>query len=106
VEPLPFTTDYWILTCARLSALMATTGFAEVEWLDPEATGFYQPIVAARSARPRTARCRGCASSDATGHEFTAKNIASRAAAIYRTYTKAVVNVRLGRKKCGERSTM
>jgi len=50
VDPLLFTTDYWCLTRSRLFDLLAQAGFTAVEWLDPEATGFYQPIVAARTA--------------------------------------------------------
>lgn len=52
VEPLLFTTDYWCLTRKRLSDLLAAAGLTQVEWLDPEATGFYQPMVAARAVAP------------------------------------------------------
>ena len=51
VDPLVFTTDYWCLTRARLFDLLTQAGFAGVEWLEAQDTGFYQPIVAARTAK-------------------------------------------------------
>ncbi len=44
-----FTSRYWPLARARLESLMDQAGFAEVAWHEPDATGFHQPIVAARA---------------------------------------------------------
>ncbi|MCH6588689.1 MAG: class I SAM-dependent methyltransferase, partial [Proteobacteria bacterium] len=40
---------YWPLTRARLEGLLDQAGFTEVAWHEPDATGFHQPIVAARA---------------------------------------------------------
>jgi SAM-dependent methyltransferase len=44
-----FTSRYWPLTRARLEKLLEKAGFTEVAWHEPDATGFYQPVVAARA---------------------------------------------------------
>ena len=44
-----FTSRYWPLTRARLEALLDKAGLSGIAWLEPEATGFHQPIVAART---------------------------------------------------------
>ncbi len=43
-----FTSRYWPLTRARLEALLDAAGLTGIAWLEPEATGFLQPIVSAR----------------------------------------------------------
>jgi glycine/sarcosine N-methyltransferase len=43
-----FTSRYWPLTRARLETLLGAAGFTDVAWHEPEATGFHQPVVAAR----------------------------------------------------------
>ena len=48
-ETRVFTGLYWPLTRARLEKLLAEAGLERIEWLEPEATGFHQPIVAARA---------------------------------------------------------
>ena len=45
-----FVSRYRALQRAELNDALRTTGFTEVEWLDPLATSFYQPIVVARKA--------------------------------------------------------
>ena len=45
-----FTTTYWTLTRTRLTALLQRLGLTEVRWLEPDDSGYYQPIVAARTA--------------------------------------------------------
>jgi glycine/sarcosine N-methyltransferase len=40
---------YWALTRAELSALAAEAGLAGVRWLLPEETGFFQPLLLART---------------------------------------------------------
>ncbi len=47
-ETQVFTSRYWPLTRARLESLLDQAGFTEVAWHEPDATGFHQPIVAAR----------------------------------------------------------
>ena len=37
------------LARGRLGKLLAEAGLERIEWLEPEATGFHQPIVAARA---------------------------------------------------------
>ena len=47
-------TRYRALQRGELSDSLAATGFYQIEWLTPESTGFYQPIVIARkSAKSR-----------------------------------------------------
>ncbi|MFJ2158342.1 class I SAM-dependent methyltransferase [Streptomyces sp. NPDC087856] len=41
-------TAYWALTRAELSDAVADSGFSGVSWHEPEASGFYQPILTAR----------------------------------------------------------
>ncbi|MFJ8137765.1 class I SAM-dependent methyltransferase [Streptomyces sp. NPDC096013] len=41
-------TAYWALTRAEVSDAVADSGFSEVSWHDPEASGFYQPLLTAR----------------------------------------------------------
>lgn len=43
-----FSGRYWPVTRARLSALAEGADFAAYRWFDPDATGFHQPILAAR----------------------------------------------------------
>lgn len=45
-----FTTIYWTLTRDRLVGLLQQLGLEDVRWLEPEESGYYQPIVAARTA--------------------------------------------------------
>ena len=45
-----FTTDYRCLLRAELNAVLETTGFTEIEWIMPDTSRFYQPIVIARNA--------------------------------------------------------
>jgi hypothetical protein len=40
---------YRALRRATLSASLERAGFHDIEWLMPEATGFYQPVVLARA---------------------------------------------------------
>jgi SAM-dependent methyltransferase len=47
-ETRVFTSRYWPLTRARLEALLEKAGLTGIAWHEPEATGFHQPIVAAR----------------------------------------------------------
>lgn len=44
-----FTTTYWTLTRDRLTELLRQLGLRDVCWLEPEESGYYQPIVAART---------------------------------------------------------
>ena len=43
------TTRYRALSRVDLNAGLAAAGFIDLEWLEPETTGFYQPVVAARA---------------------------------------------------------
>ncbi|GGG67439.1 hypothetical protein GCM10011374_34630 [Kocuria dechangensis] len=43
------TTRYRALPRARLESLLVSTGFTAVEWLMPEVSGYYQPIVLAQA---------------------------------------------------------
>ncbi|WP_328833385.1 class I SAM-dependent methyltransferase [Streptomyces sp. NBC_00252] len=43
-------TAYWALTRGELSDAVADSGFSEVGWHEPEASGFYQPVLTARRA--------------------------------------------------------
>jgi glycine/sarcosine N-methyltransferase len=43
------TGTYWALTRAELSALAAEAGLVGVRWLMPEQTGFFQPLLVART---------------------------------------------------------
>jgi 2-polyprenyl-3-methyl-5-hydroxy-6-metoxy-1,4-benzoquinol methylase len=36
---------YWAISRAKLGELLSSVGFAEVRWLMPEESGYYQPIV-------------------------------------------------------------
>ena len=45
-----FTTTYWKLSRQRLSTILEGLGLQDVRWLEPAETGYYQPIVAARTA--------------------------------------------------------
>jgi SAM-dependent methyltransferase len=47
-ETRVFTSRYWPLTRARLEALLEKAGLTGIAWHEPEATGFHQPIIAAR----------------------------------------------------------
>jgi len=49
VEPLLFATDYWCVTRARLNGLLEKAGLQDIVWQEPQASGFYQPIVLARA---------------------------------------------------------
>jgi len=49
-ETKVFSTTYWTLTRDRLTALLQRYGLEDVRWLAPEDSGYYQPIVAARTA--------------------------------------------------------
>ncbi|GAA2760580.1 hypothetical protein [Actinopolymorpha rutila] len=42
-------TTYWALTQQQLASLVADAGFTDVEWLTPESSGFFQPILLART---------------------------------------------------------
>jgi glycine/sarcosine N-methyltransferase len=42
------TTWYRALGRDALTDALARTGFSDIRWLEPDATGFYQPIVTAR----------------------------------------------------------
>ncbi|MFJ3670588.1 class I SAM-dependent methyltransferase [Streptomyces sp. NPDC090106] len=41
-------TTYWALSRGQLTVCLADAGFGDVDWLGPESTGFYQPVVLAR----------------------------------------------------------
>ncbi len=43
------TTRYRALSRVDLNAGLAAAGLTDIEWLEPETTGFYQPVVAARA---------------------------------------------------------
>ena len=43
-----FTGRFRALRRAELEAALEASGFADLIWLPPEETGFFQPIVAAR----------------------------------------------------------
>jgi glycine/sarcosine N-methyltransferase len=43
-----FVTKYRCLLRAELDSVLISTGFEQVQWLMPEQSGFYQPIVLAR----------------------------------------------------------
>jgi len=45
------TTWYRVLTRAKLDAALARTGYVDVEWHEPDESGYYQPIVTARAGR-------------------------------------------------------
>ncbi len=45
-----FTTTYWKLSRQRLSTILEGLGLQDVRWLEPAESGYYQPIVAARTA--------------------------------------------------------
>jgi SAM-dependent methyltransferase len=47
-QTLVFTAHYRALTRAQLGAALEAAGLGEAEWLLPEDSGFYQPVVAAR----------------------------------------------------------
>jgi len=49
VDSLLFATDYWCLTRARLNKLLEDSGLRDARWLEPEDSGYYQPIVLARA---------------------------------------------------------
>ena len=42
-------TDYWALQRSELGAALAHAGFVEIEWLEPDQSGYYQPMVLARA---------------------------------------------------------
>jgi hypothetical protein len=42
-------TTYRALRRAELTAALTASGFADVAWLSPEESGYYQPVVAARA---------------------------------------------------------
>ena len=41
-------TEYWALQRSDLDGALAGAGFGEIEWLDPDQSGYYQPLVLAR----------------------------------------------------------
>lgn len=43
------TTRYRALLRSELSRLLSETGFSDIVWHQPEETGYYQPVVVARS---------------------------------------------------------
>ncbi len=43
------TGTYWALTRAELAALAADAGLVGVRWVLPEADGFFQPLLIART---------------------------------------------------------
>jgi glycine/sarcosine N-methyltransferase len=45
-----WTTTYRALSRAALSDALRHVGFETISWQMPEQTGFYQPVVAARTA--------------------------------------------------------
>ena len=45
-------TTYRALLRKELSSILSKVGFVDIEWLDPEVSGFYQPIVIANKKRP------------------------------------------------------
>jgi glycine/sarcosine N-methyltransferase len=47
-ETAEFTTEYRALRRQELDQILSETGFAEIRWHLPEASGYYQPIVTAR----------------------------------------------------------
>ena len=49
-EPLHFVSKYHCILREQLSAVLRGAGFAEIEWLMPSDSGFYQPIVIAKVA--------------------------------------------------------
>ena len=51
VETRVFTTTYWAWRRDDLSGLMAGAGLVGIRWIEPEESGFYQPIVLARAPR-------------------------------------------------------
>ncbi len=50
VETLVFSGDNWCITREGLNAVLSAAGLSDIAWLEPEDSGFYQPIVAARTA--------------------------------------------------------
>ncbi|MER7708453.1 methyltransferase domain-containing protein [Kitasatospora sp. NPDC097605] len=48
--------SYWALTQDQLTGFAAEAGFTAVEWQPPAATGFFQPLLLARAARPGRSR--------------------------------------------------
>ncbi len=50
VDPLLYATDYWCLTRDRLDGLLTSAGLQQVEWLGPEESGYYQPVVLGQTA--------------------------------------------------------
>jgi SAM-dependent methyltransferase len=44
-------TAYWALTRDRLAGFAADAGFADIAWLTPERTGFFQPLLVASRDR-------------------------------------------------------
>jgi SAM-dependent methyltransferase len=50
VEAMVFYADYWVVRRARLAEILTEAGLIDVRWLEPAVTGFYQPIIAARTA--------------------------------------------------------
>jgi glycine/sarcosine N-methyltransferase len=49
-ETKHFTTTYRALERKTLTEILARTGFRSIEWLMPESTGYYQPIVISRKS--------------------------------------------------------
>lgn len=47
-EVLHFSSRYRCLLRAELTQVSVSAGFADVEWLMPPVTGYYQPIVSGR----------------------------------------------------------
>jgi SAM-dependent methyltransferase len=50
VETHVFSGDYWCVERKQLNGAIAAAGLCEPVWLEPEESGFYQPIVMARTA--------------------------------------------------------
>jgi glycine/sarcosine N-methyltransferase len=48
-ESLHFVSEYHCIRREQLSAILRRAGFVHVEWMTPSESGFYQPIVVARS---------------------------------------------------------
>ena len=50
IDTRVFTTTYWAWARADLSRLIQASGLTDLKWLEPEESGFYQPIVMAKAA--------------------------------------------------------
>ena|ERR1700761_8943083 len=52
-----FLTEYRCLLRDELASALTSSGFEDVQWLTPEESGFYQPVVLARMGHQRIASC-------------------------------------------------